>query len=274
MQKIKMVVLDLDDTLLTPHDTKISEENLNAIRRAQRSGILVTIATGRIYSAIKKIVEELNITCPVIASNGADVRLNHESIMTCFAKKESMYDVVLEAKRNKARVYLFSDQDIWCTHEEYSEVLFKKWRMGEKGHLPVQMKDNFDIVFDNVGSNILKALIWTENKDQHSALLKGLNNCVDDVTIAVGEALNVEVTAKGVSKAYALKTVAEKCGVSFENIMAVGDSENDIEMLVEAGLSVAVSNAMPKTKAVCDHTVASCKENGVAQAIERFCIVV
>ena len=64
--------------------------------------------------------------------------------------------------------------------------------------------------------------------------------------------------------------LAAKLGISIENVMAIGDSNNDLPMLEAAGHSVAMGNALPEVKAACDYTVGTCEEHGFAEAIERF----
>jgi Cof subfamily protein (haloacid dehalogenase superfamily) len=80
----------------------------------------------------------------------------------------------------------------------------------------------------------------------------------------------IEVLPPNTSKGTTLKSHIEKLGIQPENMMAIGDSTNDIEMLQLAGIGVAVGNANDKLKAVADVVVASSDEHGVAEAINRF----
>ena len=79
-----------------------------------------------------------------------------------------------------------------------------------------------------------------------------------------------EIVLPGVSKASGLQKLAAKLGIPIENVMAIGDSNNDLPMLEAAGHSVAMGNALPEVKAACDDSVGTCEEHGFAEAIERF----
>ena len=79
-----------------------------------------------------------------------------------------------------------------------------------------------------------------------------------------------EVVYPGVSKASALKKLAAKLRIPIENVMAIGDANNDLLMLQAAGHSVAMGNALPEVKAACEFTVGDCMDGGFAEAIERF----
>ena len=79
-----------------------------------------------------------------------------------------------------------------------------------------------------------------------------------------------EVVLPGVSKASGLQKLAKKLGIPIEHVMAIGDSNNDMPMLEAAGHSVAMGNALPEVKAVCEFTVGTCEAHGFAEAIERF----
>ncbi len=272
MQKIKLVVLDIDGTLLLPYDTTISQENRAAIKEAQQAGVMVTLATGRVYSTVRRWAEMLEITCPVIGCNGADIRIAHRTVECSPADDRAVRGFVKRACEIGADTFLFCGDEIWCSKDDYNRELFSKWSCGNPGELPVIMRDSFNEIFPEVQGKVMKALAWTQNDRQHTALVGSMSEFSGIADVVVGEALNVEVTNKGVSKASALKKVAGLCHVELDEIMAVGDSGNDVELLRAVGLGVAVENAMPEAKNAADHVVAACWENGVAQAIRQFAV--
>ncbi|MEG0357045.1 MAG: HAD-IIB family hydrolase, partial [Christensenellaceae bacterium] len=85
-----------------------------------------------------------------------------------------------------------------------------------------------------------------------------------------GEAYNMEFTKKGVSKGSAVTQIAKILGIKTDEIMALGDGGNDVDMLRAAGLGIAMKNSMPEALAAADYVTESCQNNGVAAAIKKF----
>lgn len=84
---------------------------------------------------------------------------------------------------------------------------------------------------------------------------------------------NIEVNALGINKAKGLQKVCELLGISMENVMAVGDSLNDIAMITEAGLGIAMGNAQDVVKEAADDVTGTNRESGVAQSIHKWVLV-
>ena len=81
---------------------------------------------------------------------------------------------------------------------------------------------------------------------------------------------NIEVNALGINKAVGLQKVCDLLGISMDNVMAVGDSLNDIAMITEAGLGIAMGNAQETVKEAADDVTGTNQDSGVAQAIEKW----
>ena len=92
----------------------------------------------------------------------------------------------------------------------------------------------------------------------------------DDLFIASSWANNIEVMAIGADKGSGLQTLCEKLGVPMEQVMAIGDNENDETMLKAAGLSVAMENATDHIKSICNTVTLDCNHSGVGHAIEQY----
>ena len=89
----------------------------------------------------------------------------------------------------------------------------------------------------------------------------------DRLSVVRSAARYAEIVNKGISKASGIQKLAEVLGVEISETMAIGDAENDISMLKAVGLSVAMGNAVPAVKELCDHKTGNCEENGWAQAV-------
>lgn len=91
-----------------------------------------------------------------------------------------------------------------------------------------------------------------------------------DIHVVDGGFANLEFNKAGVSKASGIRFLSKYLGIPKEDIMAIGDSENDIEMLKEAGLGIAMRNALDEVIAVANDVTTSNDEEGVAKAIEKY----
>lgn len=80
----------------------------------------------------------------------------------------------------------------------------------------------------------------------------------------------MEINASGVSKAKGLSTLCAHLGIDLAECMAVGDADNDVEMLKAVGFGVAMGNALPVVKAAAGAVMSDCNHDGCAEAIERF----
>ncbi|MDL2236536.1 Cof-type HAD-IIB family hydrolase [Christensenellaceae bacterium OttesenSCG-928-K19] len=269
---VKLIALDLDDTLIDPIRQELTEENRRAVRAAKEKGVLVTVATGRIYPFAKKWVEMLDIDMKVIASNGADLRKDGKSLHRETISGDLTRQVFQRLEGHELFKFAFSGDYVYCTPQDKNKELFTKWgyMKGEEYNFPLRFVDSWAEVLPHVEGDTQKILLWSTSGRQQQLIRKELEGFADVLDIVCGGGVNLEITPKGVTKGAALKRVAKEYGIAMENVMAVGDSENDVSMLQVAGVPIVVANAQPEAKAAAIYEVATCEENGVAQAIRRF----
>lgn len=267
---IRMVVCDIDETLLMPEDTSVSHTNRTAIRDAKKNGIIVTLATGRLYPTAKARVDELCIDAPVIASNGADIRIGHRSILQHRMEDEDVEAAVRLAAKTSARKYLFCGDEILCTPADEDQALYRKWSNGNFGAFPVRYVQDVEELLASAKGRTQKILLWLDNEAEHAVLFRDMKKCIPNAQVATGQAGNIEISGQGVTKGAALRDVCRLVGVDLSEVMAVGDNGNDVELLREAGLGVAVGNATEEAREAADVTVGACWKSGVAEAIRRY----
>ena len=265
---VKLIALDLDGTIVR-EDQTISTEDRNAIARAQKAGVAVVIATGRIYPTAERWIRGLNITAPVISCNGADIRESGITVAGMPMQREQLEKVYWMMEKYDVQRFIFSGDHIYCIKGVHHKMLFEKWGLERVQNGLVQYCDNFDDLMQKAGDNAIKLLVCTPDESQHVPILGEMKDlsCFDVVR---GEALHFELTAKGVHKGAALKTLAKSLGVELQNTMAIGDSLNDLEMIRTAGIGVAMGNAMPELFQIADDVTLPIQKNGVAHAIGKY----
>ena len=270
MQKIKLIALDIDGTLIAGFGEPISARDKDAIRRAQEAGVAVTLATGRILDTALKWLNQLHIDVPVIICNGADIRDRRKSWYQDSLTIPQARVIMNAYAGTGQKRYIFSDNVIYCTGEDYFQPLFDKWEQGEEKHFPVRTFAADDEMYAALPGHAEKVLVWAPSDEMAPALHEVAQTLADRYTVARGEARNVEFNKLGVSKGSGLARLAELMGFSVGEVMAIGDGGNDAEMLRTAGVGVAMANAMHEAKEAADYLTGDVRDGGVAQAIDRF----
>ena len=209
---VKLFVTDLDGTLL-PSGKDVPRENIEAVQKAVRAGVIVTIATGRMYRAALPVAEALGVDVPIITYNGALIKSTKGKVYhTSYLKPEVIEQVVDFCQEQGWYLQSYSRDELWVpVHDEHAQRYEQEQKV--EGHV--------------VG--------WDGLREHTQEVCK-------------------------------LLTISED-GIAVADTMAIGDSYNDLPMLKAAGHSVAMGNAVPEVKAVCDYETGRCEEFGFAKAI-------
>ncbi len=261
--KIRMLALDLDDTLLDG-DFGISRQNRSAIQRARQHGVLVTLATGRMFRSALPFAAELGIDLPLITYHGALIRTacGGETLLHRPVPLETAREVAGFCAARGFHVNAYIDDQLYVAQEnEYSRYY------QSIAAIPVTVTG--DLVSSLISPPTKLTVI---NRD---GLLPGL---MADLKVKWGEKLAIalsrphflEITDRGATKGQALAYLAALHRIDRSETAAIGDSYNDIDMLRFAGVGVAVANAPEEVKAAADLVTAANTEHGVAVFINRY----
>ncbi|ADQ14614.1 Cof-type HAD-IIB family hydrolase [Halanaerobium hydrogeniformans] len=261
----KLLALDLDGTLLKD-DLTISSRNKEAIKKARQKGVEVVIATGRPNSAAMKYIEELELDSYLITYNGALIKdLKKDRIVKHSpVELEMSYEILDYVKANDLYLNIYLQDQIFC-NKECEERQYYEELMGVE---PTLVKNKFKKVFDQQSTKLLiieKDLEETEKIFNHLSAkyadkLKFNRSIIDCI----------DIMDKSVSKGNALKTLVDLLGLNSEQLVAIGDRNNDLEMIKYAGVGVAVSSGEKILKDAADYITTSNNEDGVAEYIEKF----
>ena len=259
---IKLLALDLDGTIVTDmHD--IPPRVQTAIKAASAQGVQVVIATGREYPVSRKFIELLGLTTAMICYQGA---LIYDPVANQTIASETIPLPLAHRLINQARVQHLA-LHLYVGHQAFVEAptALSRKLLHRTGIAPVEVEDLKQVI----ESPPLKGLIAHPAAETAAAarLAKALN---PELSVFRSHAELIEVTSPNVSKGHALATLAGHYGIPHNEVIAIGDQDNDIEMIAWAGLGVAMGNASPGAKAAADHVAPPIEEDGVAWAIERF----
>jgi Cof subfamily protein (haloacid dehalogenase superfamily) len=261
---IKLIALDLDGTLLNSA-LKVSERNAEAVKSALEAGVKVVLATSRWYLMAKRTADRLGIDTPLICNNGAVVRRPQDS-------GELLH---LRLDQELARdVTALSDERGWETFTTIEDATYMRMRPGV---IPERLP---------AGLRISERQAEEVARGQPTAVLVFGEEAVDEISQRFLDgyrerakfSLNrppayphyVILTHPDADKASALEMVCRELDVPLADVIAMGDSESDLEMLRLAGLGIAMDNAPDEVKRAALHIAPTNDADGVAWAIERF----
>lgn len=263
-EKIHLIISDIDNTLLDSNHM-LQEPTRLALQRCALAGIAVTLATGKNWDAACWLAEELDIRVPVILSNGAILRQVDGSIL----EKErlpwpALQTIMQECEQGGYDLAINLDEDVYILNLTHNLAVLEDF--GSTGMI-------------EVGS---WQVLWERLPEAHKCMIldrQSPQNLVDlenRLRVRIGESVEFcqslpdifDIMPKGVHKGRAMLRICDHMGIRAENVIAIGDGNNDAEMLSWSGLGVAVANASDLAKASADVVVPSNDENGPAQLLE------
>ncbi|MEG0552529.1 MAG: sugar-phosphatase [Carnobacterium sp.] len=265
---IELIAIDLDGTLLT-NEKKISSKVKETLAKVKEQGVKVVICTGRPLPGVTGFLKELNLEEAgdyAITYNGALVQKTNDG--TAIAQHTMSFDdfLVVEAMSKKIGVHCqtLDEKAIYTTNKDISPYTVRESSL-------VNMPIKYRSVEEMDPNLIISKMMMIDEPDVLDAgIAKIPTSFHEKYTVLKSEAFYLEVLNKSASKGQALKDLSDILSIPKENIMAIGDNENDRDMLVFAGIGVAMANAVEGIKAISDYITDSNELDGVATVIEKL----
>lgn len=268
--EIKLLVLDIDGTIAGV-ENEIRKPVIEAVRAAQAKGIQVAIATGRMYRAAVRFHQAVGSTLPLMAYQGAliqdprtDTVYRHWTVPKPLVLQLLDYFEQPELRSLLSVHFYINDQlyvrEITPETKEYAI---------RSNVQPIPVGD----LRKALTTEPTKVLALSDDVDLISTLLGNLQNCYTPAELYLTKSVATffEATNPLVSKGTAVRYLAEEhLGLKAENVMAIGDNFNDVEMIEYAGVGVAMGNAPAPVQALADWVAPDVEKDGAAAAIEAF----
>ena len=269
MPEIKLVAIDLDGTTLR-EDKTFSERLIKVMHELQRRGVYVAICSGRAPESVQgfgKIlgIDQGNGYC-ICFNGGALISLKDikQDLYISTLKAKDLIDIEHQARLNGCAVHAYSTRRVLLTE---SNIKFTEMEIAasmqpfEKLLFPDEVKPTEEAY----------KLIAVGDEKKLDAMRENIPfDFTQRFNIARTHPNFLEFMAKGCSKGTTLHQLCAKLNISTQNVVAFGDAENDIEMVQEAGVGVAVANAMPTLKAAARYQALNYLDDGVAIYLERL----
>ncbi len=264
MQNIRLVVTDLDGTLLGP-DTSISKEAVQTIGELAEKNILFTFITGRPYYAVERFAKKLVISAPMVTCNGAVLRNREEVLYRRSFPLDNLEKLVRAAVLKGFTVLMFQ----YDTEYSFSETQWTRKRKDTGLAMPIKDATAIDWAAETADK---LNIIGEPGKTTFDSLLGLVKEVKDFYSVTIYGSLGCEIVAKGINKAVALQDLCSLLDIRINHVLAIGDNENDREMLAAAGVGAAVHNAVPTAKSAADYLCSLPYTEGVVEAIRTIAL--
>lgn len=283
---IKLIASDMDGTLLNDF-WRISDENAQAIKRAQEHGIEFMVATGRPYENAYVLTDKIGIKCTIVGLNGAtthnkDGKLIAKQVLT----REEVKLIMNSLNNNHIYYELMTNKGAFST--DYDGLYGMMYELGnrELSHLPLEERqtrvrmlneeriknencqfiNSFDEILNDDTIDIYKVFSMSADDEALEKAAEELRQLNQFAVTSAGH-MNLEINAVHGHKGYAVFNYAETLGIKPEEVMTIGDNFNDLTMLLQAGRGVAMGTAHDDIKAQVRYVTKTNLEHGVAEAI-------
>ncbi|GAC1368680.1 MAG: sugar-phosphatase [Ktedonobacteraceae bacterium] len=272
--EIKLLAIDIDGTLLTPEKT-ITERTRAAIQQAQAEGIIVTLATARRYGNSKQFADELGISIPLITCDGAliishpEAKVLHTNALPAALAQQAVEIMVSKHVQPIVQHINGSVEETWSGYAEFDNpelavyidlfphikrMAYENLCMGRPDPLRVVAFASEHAIASIIANIPQLPCAWNSIKE-------GNYGCAE-----------ISIMNQTCSKSEGVTSLARYLGIALPNVMAIGDNNNDLEMLRDVGWGVAMGQATEQVKARARAVTTSNTEDGVAVAIERYAL--
>ena len=271
MKKIKLIALDLDGTLLMDDHSTVSEGNREALRKVSEAGVKIAIATGRTYRVLQDILKQVPWVTHALMANGA-------SAMELAGEKELFYDGIPEELWGPIYDELMEENaafETYCHGESLIEASrlegFRNPHVSEEFNAELRryIRPVENLRAALAGRALEKLHVFSVPDGKYDMLYK---RYAQNTAFKISSSMpaNFEINLAETDKGKGLKKLCAALGVECECVMAMGDADNDLEMLRWVGLPIAMGNAIDPVKEAAKYVTAANAEDGVARAIEKY----
>ncbi len=259
---IKMVVTDIDGTIYSEKNGL--KNNVKAcMQNLIKNGIHVAIATGRTYASAKYVADEIGIECPLICYQGGLINTYDGKILDVkYLPQDIARKIVAELRDRNIHMNVYIEDVLYVENDND----YIKAYVGNKGI------DYFKVnSFDDLSFSKLNKILAIDNNPQLiEDLIKELQTKYPEIYVVKSTDIFCEIANKEATKGNAIKFLANKLGFTEKEVLAIGDQNNDIEMVETAGIGVAMGNGTEEIKAKANYITDTVDNEGFVKAINKF----
>ncbi|MCE5342720.1 MAG: Cof-type HAD-IIB family hydrolase [Eubacteriales bacterium] len=271
MDAIRLIAMDMDGTLLNV-EQRITPENLNALEQAAARGVRIAICSGRTARDVSYFASDAGLDgCAVLALNGACcLEVPHAEPYALHTFREDVAKRVTAILLGHGVTFACFQADRVIVLENDPCVTRANWGTYVNRDKPEAYAYGEAALRRYEGEGICKCVYIDAPNAQRIARIARELSDIPGLTVTSSWSDNLELMPAGVGKGSALAELAQGLAIPRQQVMAIGDFDNDLDMIQYAGLGVAMQNGSQRVKEAADYVTLSNAENGVAAAIRRF----
>lgn len=259
----RMIAIDIDDTLITDENI-VTDGTKKALQEAQQKGVIVTLATGRMFASAKQIARQIELNVPIITYQGALVKnlVDEQTLYERTVPRETSAFLFDYCDKHGLHLQGYYEDQLYAKEE--NDKLLGYCRLSNVPYI-------IEPQFERLAAQPMTKLLIIDDPDTLDRIADELRPLIgDQVHITKSKPHYLEFMHKEGTKGQALRFLAEKYVCALEEVIAVGDSWNDLDLLKTAGLGIAMANAVEPLKQIADYITRSNNEEGVRHVIEKF----
>lgn len=288
----KFIAIDLDGTLLNSYG-EISNENKEALQEAIDKGVQVVLTSGRISKAIEYISNQIGRNNYLISGNGTtiyDIKNDIEIYNKCMSK-ETVLKIIEICEENSIYYSVFGENSIITKSLGYNVLVYNSENYKKSPDMKTKINvipNLYKYIKNSKQDKFSKITICDSSKIIFKGILRKLKEVENIEVLDVAhmsrkkirkgteqtelQYFYTDITNKDVNKWNAIKFLIDNLGISPGEVLTIGDNSNDKEMIINAGLGIAMGNSAPNIKEIADDVVESNDNNGVAEALYKYVI--
>ena len=288
----KFIAIDLDGTLLNSYG-EISNENKEALNKAIDKGVQIVLTSGRISKAIEYISNQIGRNNYLISGNGTtiyDIKNDIEIYNKCMSK-ETVLKIIEICEENSIYYSVFGENSIITKSLGYNVLVYNSENYKKSPDMKTKINvipNVYKYIKNSKQNRFSKITICDSSKIIFKGILRKLKEIKNIEVLDVAhmsrkkirkgteqtelQYFYTDITNKDVNKWNAIKFLIDNLGISPGEVLTIGDNSNDKEMIINAGLGIAMGNSAPHIKEIADDVVGSNDNNGVAEALYKYVI--
>lgn len=270
-----IIALDLDGTLLNS-SKELTMRSRKVLERAAEAGYAIVPTTGRFYGGMPQSIRQLPFVRYTITINGAEAAdlQNGEVIYRAELPLQQTLEIMSWLEQFPLIYDCYQCNEAFMTAAFYPqiEIMASSPHYQKMLHELRQPVPELKAFLLARGLDVQKIQFFTNQPQLRLELMDELPRRFADLCVSTSVVDNVEINTSRANKGEALLALAAHLGLAREQTFAFGDGLNDLSMIQAAGMGVAMANACQEVKAAADRITLSCDEDGVADAIEKYCL--
>lgn len=261
MTGVKLIATDIDGTILK-YNYEFSSEVKTCIKDLGKHGVKVVLVTGRMFAATHHITDELGLDTPIVCYQGGLVKHNDEILYERNLNPEAANEIINWARKNNIHTNLYLNDELYVEKDSPTVQ-----RYVQQGISCFEVKP-----FDGLKLERINKILLIDYEDENKVTMwkEYLEVKYPNIYFIKSTPFYLEICHPEATKACAVNFLKDYWGLTREEIMTIGDQNNDLDLLSAGGIKVAMGNATEELKAVADYITDTVNNNGFVKAVEKF----